>query len=189
MIPSIFIDTAIIILALFGFAIASHIRLKKKKKKRLVCPLRADCERVVSSTYSSIWGVSVEKLGIFYYSFTIIIHIFFILSPGFYQKEFVLILIAFSSIAFLFSLYLVSIQAFVIKQWCSYCIFSALSSTLIFLLTFWAFPSGMKGLYVLCPTIFGVVASIIILASSLVLFIVGKHFVSYPFLAKTTRKP
>jgi uncharacterized membrane protein len=42
-------------------------------------------------------------------------------------------MLAWSTIGFVSSLGLTSIQAFIIKAWCQYCLLSALTSTLIFI--------------------------------------------------------
>ena len=128
------IHTIVIFIGLGGFILASYIHNKKKAKKKLVCPMRANCEVVIHSDYSKVLGVPVEILGMCYYAFISISYgiynIFGLAAP---LPE---ILFGISILAFLFSLYLISIQAFVIKQWCTWCLISAGLCTTIFILSY-----------------------------------------------------
>jgi uncharacterized membrane protein len=123
-------EIILIILGLAGLSVAAYIRHTKLYKEKLVCPIGFDCNAVVRSDYGRFFGIPVENLGMAYYIFvaiTYFIAIFAPLSPG---------LIFFVSIlsvgACLFSLYLTAIQAFALRQWCSWCLVSAGLSTGIF---------------------------------------------------------
>ncbi len=129
------IINVIVLLGLIGFFIATYIYGKKKAKKKLVCPRRSNCDTVIHSDYSKILGIPVEVLGMIYYFFIgsiySIVFVFNFWSPltGF-------IILGVSMSAVLFSIYLVSMQAFVIKQWCVWCLCSAFISILIFVLSY-----------------------------------------------------
>lgn len=118
--------------AFAGFSIASYIRHKKRSNEHLVCHIGSDCGAVVHSDYSKFFGVPVELLGMAYYGLTAIGHATYIIFPGFLPDWSPLFLLALSLIGFLFSAYLIFIQALVLKQWCTWCIFSACLCTLIF---------------------------------------------------------
>jgi uncharacterized membrane protein len=124
-----------ILLGMAGFFLALFIFLKKKTKKKLFCPLRANCDSVIQSKYSDFMGIPVELLGMFYYSFVSFAYLFiasdFLMSIVF--KQFA---VAVSGLSVLFSVYLIIIQGFVIKQWCTWCVLSALISISIFLLAY-----------------------------------------------------
>jgi len=144
-----------VLLSVLGFFIAFHIYIKKRKKKPLICPLRSNCDVVVTSDYSKFLNVPLENIGMFYYAILGLIHVLdlFIgesplLSLG---------LLVISGGAFLFSIYLISIQAFVLRQWCIWCLSSASISTIIFLITVFSLPPGIDNLlapYVRVFTIF-----------------------------------
>lgn len=134
-------EIILILLGLTGFLLASYIHDKKSKKKRLICPRKSDCNSVISSDYSKIFGIPVEALGMFYYAFIAIYHGIFsliFLNLMSFPHSFYLILNSYIFVfclslgATLFSLYLVFIQAFKIRQWCLWCIGSAIISILIF---------------------------------------------------------
>lgn len=122
----------IIFVAFGGFLLAAYIRHKKVSKETLVCPLRSNCEAVVFSDYSRFFGVPVELLGIVYYLTIVFAYGFFLAVPVDMSQFLVFAVFSFTIIAFLFSLYLTFIQAFALKQWCTWCLISAGLCTVIF---------------------------------------------------------
>ena len=120
------------ILGLIGFFISTYIYGKKKAKKKLICPRQSNCDTVIHSDYSKIVGIPVEVLGMMYYAFIGSVYSFiFIFDAWTISLGFILLGISMCSV--LFSIYLVSMQAFVIKQWCVWCLCSAFISILIFI--------------------------------------------------------
>lgn len=129
--------TMVILIGLAGFLLAGYIRHKKKKNKPLVCPLKSNCDTVINSDYSSFCGIRLEILGMIYYAF---IAIGYGVANNFSELNTVVsdLMLPFSFFAFLFSIYLISVQAFVLRQWCAWCLCSAFFCTLIFTLSFLA---------------------------------------------------
>ncbi len=129
------LQVLISLLGLTGFLIASYIHRKKLGKKKLICPMRSNCETVIHSDYSKILGINVEILGMSYY-FLVSIMYAFLNVLNFYFPNILWILLAFSGCSVLFSIYLLSVQTFIIRHWCIWCLFSALISVLIFFLSY-----------------------------------------------------
>ena len=121
------------ILGLFGFCIAMYIHRKKITKKKLICPARASCEFVVHSDYSKIFGIQIEHLGIVYYGVICLSYLTMVVAQSFGSFGVVSILLVMTGVAFAFSLYLLGVQAFRLKQWCSWCVVSAIISASIFI--------------------------------------------------------
>jgi len=135
------------ILALAGFFVAFHIYKEKREKKPLICPMRFDCNAVVNSDYSKFFGIPVEIFGMFYYLAVFLSYIFIAFLPSILPVWFVLIVAFISISAFLFSIYLILIQIFALKTYCSWCLVSAFISTCIFVLTLYAYDfSSLFGL-------------------------------------------
>lgn len=132
--------------AFIGFVIAAYIRHKKRSNEHLVCHIGSDCSAVVHSDFSKFFGIPVELLGMGYYALTALGHATFIAFPGFLPDWSPLFLLSLSLIGFLFSAYLIFIQAFVLKQWCTWCIFSACLCTAIFGSALFLFGSHIIGL-------------------------------------------
>jgi len=55
---------------------------------------------------------------------------------GIWSAPIALILLGISGAAVVFSIYLVSLQAFIVKHWCAWCLSSAAISVLIFTLAY-----------------------------------------------------
>lgn len=121
-------------LALCGLLLANYIRTTKKAPGTLVCPLEGSCEEVVSSSYSKLIGLPVENMGILYYLLTLIAYLGFAFFPNSlpFYSSYIMLGVGFT--AFLFSFYLTVIQSFFLKHWCTWCLFSAGISTIIFIL-------------------------------------------------------
>ncbi|MFA7192186.1 MAG: vitamin K epoxide reductase family protein [Candidatus Paceibacterota bacterium] len=130
------ISIIFVILGISGFLVAFYIYRKKSEKKKLICPARTDCELVTNSDYSVVGPFRVEVLGLVYYLFITSAYLFvnfYLVWTPFINELFIVI----SGMSVLFSVYLLFIQSFLIKQWCVWCISSALISILMFLLAFY----------------------------------------------------
>ena len=125
-----------VILGIIGFCIAFYIFHKKSHETALVCPIGSDCDAVVHSEYSHFMGVSVERLGMVYYLLITIFYAFAIFFPTLTNGLIHFIMLGITLGSFLFSAYLVSVQGFVIHEWCAWCLGSATVSTMIFLTNF-----------------------------------------------------
>ncbi len=132
----VLVRIAIFILGVSGFLVAWHIyKHKKPNKSPLVCPLKFDCHTVVHSDYSKFFGVPVEILGMLYYGFIFVSYLLLIFLPHDLPSLLVGFLATLSVIAFLFSLYLIGVQIFILKKGCFWCFVSAFICILIFILT------------------------------------------------------
>lgn len=130
------ISILFIILGVIGFFIALYIFRKKSAKKKLICPVRTNCELVTNSDYSVVGPFRVEVLGLIYYLFIttayLFVHFNLVWTP-FINELFIVI----SGMSVLFSVYLMFVQSFLIRQWCVWCISSAIISILMFLLAWY----------------------------------------------------
>ncbi len=143
----VLIRSIILILGVFGFFVAKHIYNHKTKNTPLVCMVGFDCHTVVHSDYSRFLGIRVEILGMMYYVFIALSYTALFFLPNFFPMMtaqdgltpdtvlmFIKMLPFLSLIAFIFSVYLIAVQIFILKKGCSWCIVSALISTIIFVL-------------------------------------------------------
>lgn len=149
------------VLSWTGFGICLYIYSKKSRKKPMVCYVGADCDKVVNSQYSKFFGVPLELMGMLYYAFLGLSYPAVLLFPGLSNTAFTFILFSLTVAAFLFSAYLVSIQAFAIGEWCTWCLFSAGISTVIFVIS----------MFNIDPIVIATIASLT--SVSLVLHLIG----------------
>jgi uncharacterized membrane protein len=130
------------IFALIGIYITIRI-YKKKRTGVMVCPLGSSCQHVLFSKYSKLLGVDIEYFGFVYYLAIFIGSLFAIFTAIPAIVEFGLLIATIAGFAF--SLYLTMIQAFYIKNWCVFCVSSAITSTLILISSGYAFHTKMMG--------------------------------------------
>lgn len=119
--------------AVCGFGISAFIYVSKNRDKPFICPFGASCDPVVRSRFSRFFKIRNELLGMVYYGFIALGYVYLALEGalagvGLTVK---MLLAAVSLAAALFSTCLVFIQAFVLRAWCSWCLFSAALSIVI----------------------------------------------------------
>jgi uncharacterized membrane protein len=136
----------VVIFSLTGFLLANHIRKTKREEKPLVCPLNGSCETVVHSSYSKLFGIPLEYLGITYYAVIALIYVSFIFLPHLLPLSVAYISLGLTTAAFFFSLYLTLIQSIILKHWCTWCLMSAGLCTLIFSLVMFISDIKIGGL-------------------------------------------
>lgn len=112
------------VLATIGIIICYSVRCQKRGNKPMVCPLGADCSKVLNSDFSKFFGIGLEYLGAIYYSIILIGYALYItLFPDHF--ELLLGLGIISTVGLLFSIYLTLVQMLTIKSWCTWCLGSA----------------------------------------------------------------
>ena len=95
----------------------------------LACTITQGCEQVLTSKYSTIFGIPISLAGVLFYFSVLVISIYTLTN---YPPKRLLMVI--TSVGFVTTLVLLYLQAFVISAWCQYCLISALSSTILFLI-------------------------------------------------------
>ena len=118
------------ILGLVGFLVSSYLSYIDFKNNSPLCLPDSNCDFVLKSQYSKFFGFPVALWGIFYFASVLILNFF-------ERLKFLLKLISF--LGFLFALYLIYIQSFVLQSFCFYCLISDTSAILIFILSFLKF--------------------------------------------------
>lgn len=127
------------VVSFLGFVDASYLTAKHYLGTALTCALFEGCDVVTTSKYSEILGVPVSLLGAVYYFSVFIFVAYYLDSQKFRSlppKGLIgsLSLAAYASMAgFAASIAFMYIQFFVLKALCIYCLFSALTSTLLFI--------------------------------------------------------
>jgi len=130
-IPNILL-AAFLLTAFIGFADAAYLTAKHYAGLIPPCSLVNGCETVLTSPYATIvWNIPIALVGTVYYLILVISGVVYLDT----KNMAVLKSAAYFTIAgFLTSLVLVSLQFFVIQALCLYCIASAITSMLLFIL-------------------------------------------------------
>lgn len=128
-------EVLLIFFSILGFLIAYHVWNKvHRKKQKLVCLRGEGCNKVTTSKYAKTFGIENTLMGMAYFILIFAIGILQLIFPEILTLSYVFwgkILVSGSSA--LFSIYLIGIQAFVLKDWCEYCLASSAISVLIFM--------------------------------------------------------
>ena len=117
--------------ALIGFLDALYLSVSHYTG-HISCSVVSGCQEVLVSQYSEIFAIPLAILGALYYLFIIVNSLIYIDSQNKWSK---LILSYLPIFGFLFSLYLVYLMFFVINALCQYCLLSASTSTILFILS------------------------------------------------------
>ena len=119
----------VLVSSFLGFADATYLSVLHFNNQVPPCSILQGCEKVTSSQYSVIFGVPLALLGAVYYL------MLFFLSFAFFNNgkpKLMLIAAVISVFGFISSLFLIYLQMAVIHSLCPYCMFSAFTSTVIF---------------------------------------------------------
>ena len=128
------ISAGIAALAFVGMVDAAYVALHSSRGFLLPCGFAGGCDQVLNSPYAAVLGIPVAWFGLAFYLTMAGCALFALF--GFEQAlrlSFVL-----ASLALGFTLYLVYLQAIVIRAFCDYCLLSALLVILIFVLHLWS---------------------------------------------------
>lgn len=131
-----FLYIAILVSAIGGFSVCFYIWRTKRAHKVLICPVGADCNAVVHSEYSTLFGIPLENYGMLYYAGIGLTYLIFFVVPHLIQPVLMIAAFTGTAVSFLFTMYFLYVQIIVIRQGCSWCLSSAVFSTIIFLAAF-----------------------------------------------------
>ena len=130
--PRRWLVVCLLILSAFGFIDATYLTSKHFLGSPITCSILHGCEQVTTSVYSLVLGLPVALFGSLFYLTVLILSAVYLQN----QKKLPLIIITLlSTLAFLVSLRFVYLQLFIIKAICIFCMGSATTSTLLFILS------------------------------------------------------
>ena len=126
----LYVATAIV--SLLGLADAIYLTIEHITGQSVRCTIVAGCSEVLSSSYAVVLGVPLAAVGAAgYFS---VFSLATLAAFGYRGAGLLLTLLV--SAMFLVSLWLIYLQAFVIKAFCQFCLFSAGITILMTLLVF-----------------------------------------------------
>jgi len=124
-----------IVFSILGALDAGYLFFKHRSARPLICPVNHDCAVVTESRWSKTFGVRNDALGVFYYlgMLALVLGAIFMPSLG---KGILWIIKVGSVIGLLFSLFLTYVQIVKIRDYCFYCVISAILTLLLFINSF-----------------------------------------------------
>ena len=114
--------------ALIGFSDASYLTAEHLRGVTPPCSVVHGCEVVLTSSYATVLGVPLSVLGMVYYATLLVLLVAYADSGN---KQFFRWACRIAVGGFLFTLWLVYLQAFVLHAFCQYCMLSALVSLVL----------------------------------------------------------
>ena len=124
------IYTAAALLSLLGLADALYLTVEHVTGQSVKCTIISGCSEVLSSPYAVVAGVPLAAVGAAAY-----FGVFSLATmAAFGYRVAARLLTALVVAMFLVSLWLIYLQAFVIRQFCQYCLFSAAVTTILLIL-------------------------------------------------------
>ncbi len=121
----------VIALALIGLSDSLYLFITEKSGSEVICGT-GGCSFVLSSPYSYLLGIKLPIWGMLYYLSLLLTGLAAVFTL---KKIYLQILTMISLAGFLMSLYFTYIQFYELVSLCQWCLLSALTSTLIFIIT------------------------------------------------------
>jgi len=122
-----------IFLAVIGLLVSIYMTIFKLTSNETMCLGSGGCASVNTSRYSEVSGIPVALIGVAGYASILTLH-FLERKPGFFNEQGPLLLFGISLTGFLFNIYLIYVETFLIKAYCPFCITSQIAMSLIFIL-------------------------------------------------------
>lgn len=127
---------ASVALAIIGALIATYMAIYKWTNNNTMCLGSGDCAIVNDSAYSEIFGIPVALVGVGGY--LAILAVLLLEKYGknrFFKENGLLAVFVLGVGGFGFTLYLVYVEAFILKAWCPFCVASQITMTILFIIT------------------------------------------------------
>lgn len=129
-------DTIIILLlSILGFLNAFYLYYQYKQfidtGRKMFCLIGGRCADVISSKYGTTFGIKNELIGMIYYVLLSLYLILAFFMPDLFRNFIIFPKLA-TLIAALFSLYLLFVQAVILRMFCSWCLIAIAINILIF---------------------------------------------------------
>jgi len=128
------------VVAFLGFLDAAYLTILHLSETIPPCNV-GSCEEVLTSQFSTILGIPLALFGSGFYLSVIILCLLLLTS---FRKAFLLAFYVLATWGFIFSLFLLGLQAFIINAFCQYCLISLATSTGIFILALLHFRKEKK---------------------------------------------
>lgn len=123
------------LVSLIGLADAIYLTIEHLSGRSVRCTITSGCSEVLSSEYATVRGIPLAMVGAAAYFAVFSLAVLAAYSYRWAAKLLTLIV----ALMFLTTLWLLYLQAFVIKHFCQFCLLSALVTVLLTILVFISF--------------------------------------------------
>jgi uncharacterized membrane protein len=126
---------ASIVFTAIGLAVSIYMTIFKLTNNNNMCVGNHGCTTVNDSSYSVINGFPVAAVGIIGYLAILLVLILEVKGGRFFKENAILVNFGLMLIGFLFTLYLIYLEIFVIKALCPFCLTSQIAMSILFILS------------------------------------------------------
>jgi len=123
-----------IILVVIGLLVSIYMTIYKATSNDALCLGSGDCSTVNASRYAEVYGIPVASIGIAGY-FAILLTLWFEKRDKFFEKNGPMLVFGMALTGFLFTVYLIYVEAAILKAYCPFCLTSQVAMTLIFIIS------------------------------------------------------
>ncbi len=121
---------AAVIFALIGLGDAVYLTVHHYTNEKVPCSLITGCEQVLASEYAEMFGIPTALFGAFAYFLAFCLA----LLAAFGNRKMWFVYGLMTTVMFIFTVYLVYLQGIVIEAFCQFCLLSALTTTVLFII-------------------------------------------------------
>ncbi len=126
---------ASIVFTLIGLAAAIYTSIMKVTGSTTMCIGNGGCLVTLNSPYGQIYGIPVAFIGVAGYLAILAVLILEKKAGTFFKQNASMITFGMVLLGFLFTLYLIYLEIFVIKDLCPFCVTSQVAMTFLFILS------------------------------------------------------
>ena len=123
-----------IALTVLGLLVSIYMTIYKLTNNNGMCLGSGDCSTVNASSYAEIYGIPVAVFGVLGYAAILATHLFEN-RHQLLQQNGTLMVFGMALTGFLFTLWLIYAEIFLIKAFCPFCVTSQTAMTIIFILS------------------------------------------------------
>ncbi len=120
----------ILVASILGLIDAVYLTIQHYNNAVVPCTILSGCGVVLKSSYAVVLGLPLSLVGTLYYLAVFVMALMVWRGKNSWLKKLWSLVLG----GFIFTLYFIYLQIFVIEAWCIYCLVSALMTTTIFLL-------------------------------------------------------
>ncbi|MGC8856769.1 MAG: vitamin K epoxide reductase family protein [Anaerolineae bacterium] len=121
-------------LVTLGLLVSIYMTIYKLTENNALCLGSGDCSTVNASRYSEVYGIPVAFIGVLGYG-AILGSLLLEKRNNFFGQNSTLVVFGLTLAGFLFTVYLVYVEFYLIKALCPFCLTSQVAMTLLFLIS------------------------------------------------------
>jgi len=121
-----------VLLVVIGLIVSIYMTIYKVTSNDALCLGSGDCSTVNASRYAEVYGIPVATIGIAGYLAILLVH-WYERRDKFFEKNGPMLAFGLALTGFLFTVYLIYVEAAILRAYCPFCLTSQVAMTIIFI--------------------------------------------------------